>query len=57
MENQTTLNQLIARLERAKAKHGGDAIVGIEGHDEGEIAVEDNYDTEQYPDAKVLLVL
>jgi hypothetical protein len=57
-KNTTTIGSLIAQLERYRLKYGGCAIVALEGFDPGSIRLDDaeNYDSELYPDAKVLIV-
>ena len=57
MTPQTTIDALIRKLERARKIHGGDAIVMIDGHDEGGIEIIPNNDFELYPDAVILLVV
>lgn len=54
-EEYTTIDQLIAALESKRRKHGGDAVVMVDGFDPCEVTVEDNYDPEFYFPAKVLI--
>jgi hypothetical protein len=55
--NNTTIDMLIRKPEKAKLKYGGDAIVALEGYDEGSIILEDNYDEDLYPNAKILITI